>query len=227
MRRVLRNSHLSPLSRGILMILLLVLGLLTSFAAAPSWWQSRGVLDASQTTNDYAAANVGQLKNIAKKARDEVKASLPGGAGTTVEALISSFSATTADRNDFAAVNVGQLKAVAKPFYDLLIQAGYTTDYPWSNTDPIRNDYAEANIGQVKNLFKFDLTLDSNANGLPDWWEIKTFGSLGGAAGAGDYDNDGLTNAEEYWLKLNPKQAADTSATAAASVGLIVHTPFN
>jgi hypothetical protein len=196
------------------MILLLVLGLSTCFAVAinfagtaagPTWWRSRGVLDASQTTNDYAAVNVGQLKNIAKKARDEVNASLPGGAGTTVEALISSFSATTADRNDFAGVNVGQLKAVAKPFYDRLIQVGYTTDYPWSNTDPTRNDFAEANIGQVKNLFKFDLTLDSNANGLPDWWEIKTFGSLGAATGTQDTDGDGVSNKQEYLNGTDPK----------------------
>lgn len=181
-------------------------------------------MDPAQTTNDYAAVNIGQVKNIATKARDEMDTALPGGAGTTLNAMISSFGVVAPDRNDFAAVNVGQLKTAAKPFYDRLIAVGYTNTYPWSNTDPTRNDFAQVNVGQVKNLFSFDLTTDTNANGLPDWWEIKTYGSLGAATGAADGDSDGLTNAEEYALGTNPQTAADMSVTAATSIGLVVHT---
>jgi hypothetical protein len=197
------------------------------FADAPSWWSARSVIDVTQTTNDYAAVNAGQLKNIATKARDEMEANLPGGSSTDIQTLVTSFGATGGGRNDFAAVNVGQAKTVAKPFYDRLIAVGYTSGYPWSDTDPARNDFAQVNVGQVKNLFSFDLTKDSNNNGLPDWWETAKFGALGVSAGGDDPDGDGVTNAEEYWLGMNPNQAADTSATAAASVGLVMHTELN
>ncbi len=200
---------------------------LALLADPPSWWSARGVIDAGQTTNDYAAANVGQLKNIATKARDEMEANLPGGSSTDIQTLISSFSATGGGRNDFAAVNVGQAKTSAKPFYDRLIAVGYTTSYPWSDTDPARDDFAQVNVGQIKNLFSFDLIKDSNSNGLPDWWETLKFGALGVFGGSDDPDSDGVTNLEEYWLRTNPNQAADTSSAAAASVRLVLHTELN
>jgi len=85
----------------------------------------RGVTT-SATANDYAAANIGQLKHIAKQAYLEMEARLPAGPGR-VTALINSWSQPPAGgvvRNDFAAVNHGQLKSVAKLFYDRLAQVG-------------------------------------------------------------------------------------------------------
>src|SRR5882757_1067597 len=95
-------------------------------ASPPAWWAQRGVTTSS-TANDYAAANIGQLKHIAKQAYLEMEARLPGGAGPEVTALIDSWAqppATGVVRNDFAAVNHGQLKSVAKLFYDRLAQVG-------------------------------------------------------------------------------------------------------
>jgi len=44
---------------------------------------------------------------------------------------------------------------------------------------------------------------DSDGDGLPDWWELKYFGNLDQGPN-GDYDNDGLTNLQEYQHGTNP-----------------------
>jgi len=128
------------------------------FANGPSWWADRGIISLDPVTgdprpaDDYAAANQGQVKNIAKAAVAEMNVVLPGGAGDELNGL-PVLSGTNVSANDYAAVNLGQLKALAKPFYDRLIALGYRSQYPWTGT---ANDYAMANIGQVKNLFSFD-----------------------------------------------------------------------
>lgn len=47
---------------------------------------------------------------------------------------------------------------------------------------------------------------DTDADGLPDPWEIDQFGNLTQAA-AGDPDNDNLTNAQEFAAGTDPRQA--------------------
>lgn len=173
-------------------------------AAPPSWWTSRSVLDASQINNDFSAVNTGQLKHIAKQAMLELDARLPGGAGTGVHALVSSWSAPQPDTNDFAAVNVGQVKAVAKPFYDRLKELRYVTVYPWG---PATDDYAMANTGQVKALFSFDVTLDTDADSLPDLWERAHWPDLTAASAGGDSDDDGLNNFQEFQQQTAPTLA--------------------
>lgn len=48
-----------------------------------------------------------------------------------------------------------------------------------------------------------DEFVDSDGDGLPDWWEMKYFGNLG-HVGTGDYDGDGLTNQWEYYFGFEP-----------------------
>jgi hypothetical protein len=52
------------------------------------------------------------------------------------------------------------------------------------------------------------LYLDSNGNGLPDSWEMSYFGNLNQTP-AGDFDNDGVSNFDEYHEGTNP--ASNTS----------------
>lgn len=153
-------------------------------AANPNWWALRGVLvtNAQTVTNDWAAVNVGQVKHIAGMAWDELEA-LPGGAG---------FNLNFANSNNYAAVNIGQVKNLATNFYARLFM-----DYPWigaTNT----NDAAIANIGQVKQLFSFDPSADTDADGLPNWWEKHYSGSETGMDPTADPDSDGKPNLYEY-----------------------------
>lgn len=142
-------------------------------ASFPAWWVSRGVIPAvGSRTNDYAAANAGQVKWFAVKACEELNANLEGGAGGSVEAVVASFSLS----NNYATVNAGQLKHIARPFYDRLIAAGLTNGYPWSETTADDQSFSVVNIGQVKNIFNFTLFTpgrDADFDGMQDWWEAR------------------------------------------------------
>src|SRR3954471_22855046 len=100
-------------------------------AAVPSWWSHRGVLVQDAIPDDYAPANQGQAKNIARAAAAEMDERFIGGAGNEVHSLISSWSIADSTSNNFASINLGQLKNLAKPFYDRLISVGLTDTYPW------------------------------------------------------------------------------------------------
>ncbi len=181
-------------------MMLALFSVVEPLCAQPPWWTSRGVLDTNETAKDYAPANIGQLKWMATNAADEMEANLPGGAGSNVFDLVSGFAAT----GNSIAVNLGQLKYVAQPFYDRLIEEGYTNGYPWTtNTTADDEDFAPANIGQLKKTFDFDVTFDSEADGMPDWWENHWFGNTTNTA-AGDVDADGLNNLGEYEHRTNP-----------------------
>lgn len=236
-------------------------------AAYPSWWFSREVVKqippGSEApswptnypeANDYAAANIGQLKVVASAAFDELSANLPGGAGPNVTAIIkrwyqlepingqpaspddpsSAFHLdpngkrvplASANTNDFAAVNLGQLKAVAKPFYDRLIAAHSATSYPWTNTGA--NDYAAANLGQLKRVFSFELqavNVDTDLNGIPDWWELQYFGYIGVDPNALAPSGDGLSILQKYQRGKDPDLFEDVPLDEQSPIRLIVYT---
>jgi len=124
--------------------------MVTVLSGTPAWWRTRSVV-VGANTNDYAAANQGQVKWMAQQAYLEMEDVLAGsgGAGATITALVGSFTS----ENNYQAVNAGQLKAVAKPFYQRL-----GASYPWSATTADDIDYAAVNIGQVKQVFNFHIT---------------------------------------------------------------------
>lgn len=45
---------------------------------------------------------------------------------------------------------------------------------------------------------------DSDADGLPDWWELQHSGSITGMVASADLDGDGFTNLQEYIADTNP-----------------------
>ncbi len=204
-------------------------------AAEPAWWRS-GVTQCMDTTpsttENYQPVNQGQLKNVATKAALYLNATLAsvGGAGTAVNNMVASFQHTS---EDYAPINIGQLKAIAKPFYDRLMAVGYNTklslayqgatewsyDYPWNSATPASENYAIANIGQLKLVFSFDVT-DSDADGLPDWWELQYGGSLTTLNGDGihDTDGDGISDLAAYQLGLNPVSNHLNNATETENI---------
>ena len=149
-------------------------------AAAPGWWAPHNVTSV-QPADNYAVANQGQLKNIARKAYDALQEQLPSSAwtapqGASLAALIRSWynddaltAVKTTGTDPYAAVNQGQLKSVALPFYQVLLANGYISSLPvWADPNHSGADhYALANLGQVKNLFTF--SLDVNMTGLRLW----------------------------------------------------------
>jgi len=198
----------------------MLLGLLSLthavIAAPPSWWVEREVIVPAAPANDFAAANIGQLKHIAKQAYLEMEEHLPGGAGPAIMALIISWSQPPAQgvvRHDYAAVTQGQLKQVAKLFYDRLFEVGDGGPplsggqrYPWTEATTDDASYAIANVGQVKHLFSFDV-FDNDQDGLEDVWEQRYFGTL--AHGAADDPGEvGRTLAQSYAQELSPWPAA-------------------
>lgn len=213
----IRQVHF--LRRSLVLGALLMLVGTLMYAASPGWWSATAtkIVDESVEDGDnYAPANLGQLKHVASKAKSHLDANLVGGSGTTISTLIATFvTATTPEEvaANYAPLNLGQLKAVAKPFYDRLLDARYGTkenliargysgtwpyNYPWDPTTPVEDNYAPANIGQLKMVFSFDLNgFDSDFDGLPDSWETTQYGNLT-SVGIGDPDEDGLTNLMEY-----------------------------
>lgn len=183
-----------------------VLLCLTAIASVPgpSWWINRGVVNTNAPQNDYAAVTQGQVKNMATQAAAELATNLPGGAGSSVLALVSGFSSA----NDYLPANNGQLKSVAKPFYDRLISVGYTNAYPWAGA-VMTNDYAIANGGELKSLFAWDIAKDSIGDGIPDWWRAHYFGGSGTttnniSCASCDANGNGVSNLTEFNAGSNP-----------------------
>lgn len=185
----------------------------TATAVAPDWWTTRNVFAAGAVTDDYAVANVGQLKSMAKKASLEMqlKFEVIGGAGTAIDDMINAWESAPASgttRDDYAALTVGQLKNVAAKFYDRIsAQAGGPNAvYPWTGSLVATDDYALVNVGQLKAVFAFDIALaDSDQDGLLDTLEMQFFGNLGQIA-TDDFDNDGLNNLVEFQEGTRPDQ---------------------
>jgi hypothetical protein len=185
----------------------------------PAWWATGGITN-SNTVDDYAAVNQGQLKNLAVQTANQFTTLLApfGGMGSALTTVVTSLSATTSSTDDYAAVNLGQLKSVAQPFYLRLQQIGAFTTLPaWTTPgDTGSDDYSLANTGQAKNIFSFvgyfNWTPLSNGqysienNGLGDAWEVAYFGQIGLNSSA-DPTGDGLTNAQKFSANSDPLSA--------------------
>jgi len=183
----------------------------------PQWWLDQGVIssDTNATPNDFAVANQGQLKWIATQCANELALNLSPSEeiGSKIQSLLDSF--TYADNN--ATLNQGQLKNAAEPFYDRLYELGATNayppgttgKYPWTEDAGDDASHTAANVGQLKHLFNLNigyLLLDTDGDGLPDWWEQKYgLNPFDSSDGAKDADGDGVTNQEEYQNGTHPR----------------------
>lgn len=62
------------------------------------------------------------------------------------------------------------------------------------------------------------LEQDSNADGLPDWWEERYFEGPTNANAALDSDGDGMSNGQEYLASTNPQDSASILRVLSAAV---------
>jgi alpha-tubulin suppressor-like RCC1 family protein len=198
-----------PTARFLALVMLMISS--WAHADAPDWWQQRGVIAAGATADDYAVANVGQLKFIAQQAAAQMEAVLPGGAGSEINGMVSAWQLAAAQGptgDDYAAINLGQLKNVASKFYTRLRAVNYQgqplalgATVPWRSTGA--DDHALANLGQLKYVFSFIL-MNLNAQAL---------------AGQGSLFWRNSTGTLFSW-GFNPRSLLGRAAT-----GLIVPTP--
>ena len=192
----------------------------------PSWWFSRGVIMQSVPTNaapayptnypvadDYAVVTEGQVKNIATQAFSELQANAPAyvwstAQGASLASMVGKWTSPATNEDDYQTMNLGQLKTAVAPFYNVLGQINYITNYPWSGTNA--DDYTMANIGQTKNAFSFDVGYSSSSDGIPDWWERKYLGETGVNATNLASNGSGLTILQSYEQGINPTQSVPT-----------------
>jgi hypothetical protein len=192
--RIITGSPVCQTALLLAAVLLLLtfsrVGAQSTSGTIPGWWTTYGVLNGNPP-NDFAAANIGQAKQLAVTAVYELDNDLAqfGGAGATLDnlaaTLLANESGTIPQLNDFAAVNLGQLKTLSQPFYDRLLSLGYygpplsivtgtgpatSGTYPWVISGLPANDFAAANIGQLKYLFSFDVNYSTYGTEIPDWW---------------------------------------------------------
>jgi len=201
------------------------------------------VIDPQAAPNNHGVANIGQAKWMAKSALEALRVKRPDLATLVEADLVGSgkpivswAAPVTAEQQaqQRQPLLIGQLKAIAAPFYDRLQAADSAwlaaqatenglpstgSHYPWTATTTDDSNKAMATIGQLKVVFSLrfeDLSsgslVDSDADGLPDDWEAYRFGNLNESP-SGDYDFDGMSNADEYSAGCNPALAdrADSS----------------
>ncbi|MFC5050073.1 DUF2341 domain-containing protein [Rubritalea spongiae] len=160
----------------------------------PLWWAEREVIDATQDSNNYGVANLGQAKWMATQALAELRQRVPSIASQIVITSVFPEKPENPDQAWYdaqkAPLNLGQLKALANPFYGRLpqawtgpqaLQTGVITDLenwagvPWDRTTPVADNLKPANIGQLKSVFSLRFAQDVDnggiGDGLPDLWE--------------------------------------------------------
>lgn len=157
---------------------------------------------------------------------EKLEAHLPVNAGETykIQILISGNHAADNRRWDIEVegalvvdeiVSLGESPDGELPVYDVGASTVFTQTVTVADAslDIIMGDLGGNNDGGDRNpiwqgLIVERLVPDTDGDGLPDAWEIASFGNLAQTA-TGDADSDGLLNGPEYTLTTNPT-VADT-----------------
>lgn len=66
--------------------------------------------------------------------------------------------------------------------------------------------FGSATIVAIPDTMTRDFGLDTDNDGLPDWWELRYFGDITTANATSDTDGDGITDHNEFLAGLNPNR---------------------
>ena len=194
-----------------------------SFAALaqpqPNWWSARGVIRPDVEPDDFAIANLGQVKQFARAAVLEFEAKLPGGAGVVLHQKVTAWDNPVETPDDYAVVTHGQLKHLLDAFYARLesVRATMAPDWPpvvapWAGGVTglaSAQNTAVANIGQVKNAFaglegdRASRSLLNESIGDPSSAPYRF-----GLGWLRDSDGDGVSDLEEWASGSDPLNAS-------------------
>jgi hypothetical protein len=197
----------------------------------PDWWFERDVIIRKPSSvtaiwpgdyfqaDDYAVANLGQLKHVTVQAKAELEALLgEAGPGEKISNLVQSWSLPAplnVVRDDYGVLNQGQLKFIAGLFYERLHDFGYVGApleagqiSPWDGASQPPDSFAAANLGQLKFLFSFDPKIwvtDTDQDGMEDHWESAHGLDPANSADASfDTEGDGVSNLQEFKFRADP-----------------------
>lgn len=227
---------------------------ITSHAADPAWWATRGVTTTAPQGN-LSPATLGQAKHIVAMALAELQTRLDAptfqALQADVAAVVNLTVPTTAEQleQQRAVLLVGQLKAISAPFYlrlsnvypswlETRLTENLTKDltdpanfYPWTSSSADDSNKAIATVGQLKSVFALPFeglppsASDSDGDGLADAWEIQYFGNLG-QIGSGNPDGDSLSTILEFLAGRNPTLADPVVDVSSRKLDVFNLNPF-
>ena len=171
---------------------------------------------AAAMRNDYAIANIGQLKSLFKfnPSDDSDQDGMPDW-WENKYGLNPNLANATADQDGDALSNYGEYLAATIPILSDTDVDGIPDGYEVNHgLDPLSNDsLADKDNDGLTNIREFQITstnpnnVDSDGDQMPDGWEV--FNGLNALLSNAnvDSDGDGLTNGWEYILWSLPMRA--------------------